>query len=153
VSERETIVRLANCWQILNMMTSNYGDLPTGQIMVALTIDVFHRNDYLPTATELRQATGLPSSSVSRYVDWQLSEGYLEEIIDPDDRRLRRLMQTKKGAAEMAWLNGELEQVGRTSDWMAKRFEQGIRKGNPKKMLERMADAAGAAERRFSKSR
>jgi DNA-binding MarR family transcriptional regulator len=135
------------------MMTSNYGDLPTGQIMVALTIDVFHRNDYLPTATELRQATGLPSSSVSRYVDWQLSEGYLEEIIDPDDRRLRRLMQTKKGAAEMAWLNDELEQVGRTSGWIAKRFEQGIRKGNPKKMLERMAEATGTAERRFSNQR
>ncbi len=148
---RETIVRLANCWQILNMMTSNYGDLPTGQIMVALTIDIFHRNDYSPTIMELRRATGLPSSSVSRYVDWQLSEGYLEETIDPDDRRSRRLIQTKKGMAEMAWLNSELERVGRTSDWMAKRFEQGIRKGNPKKMLERMAEAAGAAEHRFSK--
>jgi DNA-binding MarR family transcriptional regulator len=147
--ERERIIRSANCWQLLNMMTSNFGSLPAGQIMIALTIDIFHRNDYSMTVTELSRATGLPNSSVTRYVSWQLGEGYLEEIIDPDDRRLRRLMQTKKGLAEMAWLDNKLEQVERESDWIAERFDQGMRKANSKKILERMTEAADAAERRF----
>ena len=149
--ERETIVRIADCWQILNMMTSNFGGLPSGQIVTALTIDIFQRNDYSPTVMELCQATGLPSSSISRYVNWQLSEGYLEEVIDPDDRRLRRLIQTKKGKAEMAWLDSKLEELEQGSEWIAKRFDKGITKGDPKKMLEGMAEVSGAAERRFLK--
>jgi DNA-binding MarR family transcriptional regulator len=133
------------------MMTSNYGGLPTGQIVIALTIDILHRNDYSPTAMELCKATGLPSTNVTRYVNWLLDKGYLEEAIDPIDRRLRRLIQTKMGAAEMGWLDSKLERVGRDSDRIAKRFDKGVLKGDPKKILERMAEITGAAERRFLK--
>jgi DNA-binding MarR family transcriptional regulator len=149
--EGETIRRIANCWRILNMMTSNYGGLPTGQIVIALTIDILHRNDYSPTVMEICAATGLPSSNVTRYVNWQLKEGYLDEVIDSNDRRLRRLMQTKKGMAEMAWLDKKLEEIERESQCILKLFEEGRPKANPERMLKQMARLTDEAERRFLK--
>jgi hypothetical protein len=42
-----------------------------------------------------------PKSSISRYVSDQMAKGFLEEYIDPQDRRRRRLRPTKAARREL----------------------------------------------------
>ena len=64
-----------------------------------------------PTMTELCKATGRPKSSVSRYVSWQIEQGFVEEVIDPNDRRRRLLKQTRKGKSEWKWQVRQMERI------------------------------------------
>jgi DNA-binding MarR family transcriptional regulator len=63
-----------------------------------------------PTLTDICRATGLPKSSVSRYIAWQIDQGLAKENVDPNDRRKRYLVQTRKGRTEWHW---QTAQVGR----------------------------------------
>ena len=143
-----TVAKLATCWRILHMMTSSYGNQPTGQVVIALTIHILEKNDYSPTTNEICQATGIPKVSVARYVNWQLKEGLLEEIVDPSDRRLRRLQQTEKGRVEMQWLDSQLDSVWREVSDIAERVEDRQRKADPVKVLERMIEHTRQQQRR-----
>jgi DNA-binding MarR family transcriptional regulator len=143
------VARMVACWRILHMMTSSYGSNPTGQIVIALTLAILHRSDYLPTVNEITAATGIPKSSVSRYITWQLKRGLMEEIVDPTDRRLRRLQQTEKGRVEMEWLDSQLEGVWNEIGEIAERTGKLQTKGDPDKILERMNELTRIAERRL----
>ena len=98
-------------WRILHLITSRYGNYPMGQTLVALTMVFLNERGMPPTLTDLCDATGLPKASVSRYVSWQLREGFCEEHVDPADRRRRLLVQTDKGRAEWDWQIAELGKV------------------------------------------
>ncbi len=88
-------------WRWLLMSVHRYGSLPTGELLTVLTIVVLDRADYNPTVTDLSEITQLPKSSISRYVSDQMAKGFLEEYIDPADRRRRRLRPTEVARAEL----------------------------------------------------
>ena len=103
--------KIAVSWGFLHMMVSRYGNHPMGQILVALTLNVLHRNGHNPTVDEVCKATGIPKSTVSRYVSWQLGHGFLEEEIDPSDRRHRKLIQTEKAKHAMQLLAARMNNI------------------------------------------
>ncbi len=137
-SEGGSAARITACWQIFHIITSLHGSHPMGQVLIALTINVLHRGGYSPTAQEICRATGLPKANVSRYITWQLKQGYLKEAIDPIDRRLRRLEPTEKGRAAEQWLDRQLEEVWCEIGKIAEKVDKEGLKGDPKKHLERM---------------
>lgn len=126
-------------WRLLEIMVHRYGSFPTGHLLTVLTIVLLDRADYHPTVGELADITRLPKSTVSRYVATDMNSGYLEEVIDPEDRRRRRLHPTRKSKEEQQWqMNRILEAMelsveaysghGRTEDPAAdlKRILRGI---------------------------
>jgi DNA-binding MarR family transcriptional regulator len=102
-----------------------------------------------PTLTDLCEATGLPKASVSRYVSWQLSEGLVKESIDPNDRRRRFLVQTRKGKAEWRWQIQQLEKLfGEVGDLDEKMRSEGDQR-DADDILETMKDLTRNAPKRI----
>lgn len=94
---------MAVFWRILHLTTVVWGNFPAGQLLVALTMAFLHNRGMNPTLSDLCKATGLPKATVSRYVSWQLEQGLAREAIDPEDRRRRVLIRTKKGQRSWDW--------------------------------------------------
>ena len=90
-------------WRIIHMYMARYGSIPLGQMLVELTTLVLNELGRPPTVTDLCEATGLPKSSISRYISAQMSQGMVAEVIDPNDRRRRKLVLTEKGKDERRW--------------------------------------------------
>ena len=90
-------------WQLIEIMVSRYGSFPTGHLLTVLTLVLLDRADYHPTVGELADITGLTKSTVSRYVSIDMKTGFIEEVVDPDDRRQRRLHPTQQSRDEQAW--------------------------------------------------
>jgi DNA-binding MarR family transcriptional regulator len=90
-------------WRLLSLAVHRYGSAPNAETLVVVTIVILDRFDYQPTVTELADITQLPKSSISRYVSQEMSAGMLEEFIDPDDRRRRRLRPTPEARKELEW--------------------------------------------------
>ena len=87
-------------WRFLHLSVHRVGSMPSGQLLVVFTIIILSDLGYYPTVTELAEITGLPKSSVSRYVSGEMRLGFVEEIIDPSDRRRRRLRPTEAAMKE-----------------------------------------------------
>jgi DNA-binding MarR family transcriptional regulator len=85
-------------WGWLHFANKRFNPMSSGQMLTALTIIMMHDLGYEPTVSDLTKLTGLPKSSVSRYVSCEMKRGFLEEYVDPVDRRLRRLRATAKAA-------------------------------------------------------
>ena len=49
------------------------------------------------TMGELSHALSVPLSTATRMVDWLVSNGYIQRLPDPDDRRIVRVALTEKG--------------------------------------------------------
>ena len=90
-------------WRVIHMYMARYGSIPLGQMLVELTTLVLNELGRPPTVTDLCEATGLPKSSISRYISAQMSQGMVAEVIDPNDRRRRKLVLTEKGKDERRW--------------------------------------------------
>ena len=90
-------------WRIIHMYMARYGSIPLGQMLVELTTLVLNELGRPPTVTDLCDATGLPKSSISRYISAQMAQGMVAEVIDPNDRRRRKLVLTDKGKDERRW--------------------------------------------------
>jgi len=90
-------------WRIIHMYMARYGSIPLGQMLVELTTIVLNELGRPPTVTDLCEATGLPKSSISRYISAQMTAGLVAEVIDPADRRRRKLVLTDKGKEERKW--------------------------------------------------
>ena len=90
-------------WRIMHMYMARYGSIPLGQMLVELTTVVLNELGRPPTVTDLCDATGLPKSSISRYISAQMTQGLISEVIDPTDRRRRNLVLTDKGKEERKW--------------------------------------------------
>jgi DNA-binding MarR family transcriptional regulator len=93
----------AMIWQLIEIMVERYGSYPTGHLFTVLTVVLLDRAGYQPTISELADITGLPKSTVSRYVSIDIKTGFMEEVINPDDRRQRRLNPTQKSKDEQTW--------------------------------------------------
>ncbi len=100
-------------WRFVHMAVHRYGSAPTGQTLVVLTHLLLDEVGYCPTVSELADIVGLPKSSVSRYVSAEMSAGYLEEFIDPADRRRRRLRPTARALQERRWHMEQMEELSR----------------------------------------
>ena len=90
-------------WRIMHLYMSRYGSIPIGQMLVELTTVVLNELGRPPTVTDLCDATGLPKSSISRYISTQMKAEMVAEVIDPQDRRRRKLVLTEKGKDERRW--------------------------------------------------
>ncbi len=102
-------------WRLMEMSVHRYGSFPTGQLFVVLTIMLLDRADYHPTIGELAEITRLPKSTVSRYVSIEMSNGFLEEVIDPEDRRRRRMHPTRLARKEQEWHQQKVREIGELS--------------------------------------
>ncbi len=104
----------AALWKFLQLSVHRYGSGLTGEVLVVMTIVILDRADRHPTVSELASITGLPKSNVSRYVSRQLEVGHLTEVIDNQDRRVRRLYPTKEGRKEQEWISQQVSDVAET---------------------------------------
>jgi DNA-binding MarR family transcriptional regulator len=93
----------ATCWRMIYMGVHRYDSRPAGELLTVMTIAVLDKAGYAPTVSELADLTGLAKSNVSRYVSRQINGGYIEEFVDREDRRRRRLRPTKMGSREAKW--------------------------------------------------
>jgi DNA-binding MarR family transcriptional regulator len=98
-------------WRLVQLAVHRYGSHPTGELLIVLTIVLLDQAGYNPTVTELADITNLPKSSVSRYVSTEMSAGYLEEVIDPRDRRRRLLRPTKLAIDEQKWHREQVSEI------------------------------------------
>ena len=106
----------AMIWQLIEILVSRYGSFPTGHLLTLLTVVLLDRAGYHPTVSELADITGLSKSTVSRYVSIDMKTGYIEEVIDPEDRRQRRLHPTQKSRDEQAWQMEKIKAVLESSN-------------------------------------
>ncbi len=154
MSRKEEILtpegQMALFWRILHLLTARYGNHPMGQLLVALTMVFMNERGTPPTMTEICAATGLPKSSVSRYVSWQIEQGLAREEVDPNDRRRRRLVQTPKGKAEWRW---QVKQIGQLFDEISEldnSFRLSSDRPGAEDLLERLIEINRQATGNFS---
>jgi DNA-binding MarR family transcriptional regulator len=132
-------------WRVLHLLMARYGSIPLGQALVGITSTMLNEMGHAPTVTELCEATGLPKSSISRYISAQMEQGVVTEDIDPRDRRRRMLRQTDEGKKERQWMIREMRRI--VSDLHDEDRERGSRPADPAVELQRMkAIAAGAPD-------
>ena len=105
----------ATFWRMVYMSVHRYDSSPTGELLTVMTIALLHQADYDPTTSDLVEITGLPKTSVARYVSRQMRKGYLTEVVDPRDRRLRHLRPTAKGRKEVQWHQIQTQELARLS--------------------------------------
>lgn len=140
-------------WRIMQMFLARYGSVPLGQMLVSMTTVVLNELGRAPTVTELCEATGLPKSSISRYISAQMEQDLVTETIDPQDRRRRMLGQTDTGKAERRWQVRQMRKIlDSVCDWDHARAAGG--QINPDDELEAMkAVARGEAPEAFHPKR
>ena len=102
-------------WRFVEMVVHRYGSSPTGALLTVLTVSLLDQVDYHPTIGELASITRLPKSTVSRYVSTEMNLGFLEEVIDPEDRRRRRLHTTEKARVEREWVKKRIMEIADVS--------------------------------------
>jgi len=77
-----------------------------------------------PTMGELSEALAVPVSTATRMVDWQVANGYVERLSDPDDRRVVRLALTPAGRRLLRTLDTFLKE---RTERVLRRFPAGER--------------------------
>lgn len=102
--EDSPATHLSMLWGGLHFHMHRYGANPIGQFLVGWTITMLCEMGHRPTVMELSKAVGLPRSTVSRYVNQQIRDGYVEERINPADRRRRELYRTDVALQELEYL-------------------------------------------------
>jgi len=103
-------------WGWLHLVNHRYGTMSTGQLQVVMTLILLCDLGYNPTVTELTEITGLSKSNVSRYISREMKSGFLEEYIDKDDRRRRKLRPSKAAASELEWQGQFIEKIYKLVD-------------------------------------
>jgi DNA-binding MarR family transcriptional regulator len=131
-------------WRIMHMMIARYGNHPMGQSLVALTMVFLNERGMPPTMSQLCEATGLPKASVSRYVSAQIQSGLAEEVIDPNDRRRRLLVQTDKGRAERTWQLDQLDRIFSETSTRVNQKDIDPAERDPELLLGRMKRTAAS---------
>ena len=103
-------------WRMVHLAVHRYGSHPTGELLIVLSIMLLERAGANPTVSDLAEITGLPKSSVSRYVSTEINTGFLEEAIDPQDRRRRYLKPTAKARKEAKWHASQLVNLAKQTN-------------------------------------
>lgn len=134
-------------WRLLHLMMARYGSAPLGQCLVGMTNTILNEMGRAPTVTELCEATGLPKSSISRYISAQMEQGVVSEDIDPRDRRRRMLRQTDEGKTERQWQIREIRKIlEEIRAWDKARAGGAV---DAEAELQRMKDVAATAPEEF----
>ena len=81
--------------------SSKAGEAGESRISVDYSIfyrvsNTMYRHDNM-TMGELSNALSVPLSTATRMVDWLVSDGYVQRLPDPEDRRIVRVALTEKG--------------------------------------------------------
>ena len=116
----ELAIPYALIWGWLHLANHRYGTMPSGHMQVTVTLILLNALGYHPTVTELAEITGLAKSNVSRYVTSEMKAGFLEEYIDKNDRRRRKLRPTAKAGPELIW---QQERVRKIYDLVRSQYE------------------------------
>jgi len=129
-------------WRVMHLYMARYGSVPMGQMLVGMTAIILNELGRPPTVTDLCEATGLPKSSISRYISAQMEAGLIMEIIDPADRRRRKLVQTEGGKTERKW---QIKQIRKILEDVKAWDDRIAATGNldPEAELEKMKKIAG----------
>jgi len=130
-------------WRLMDMSVHRYGSHPTGHLYIVITIMMLDRVEYRPTVSELAEIVRLPKSTVSRYVSAEMNSGFLKEVIDPDDRRRRRLHLTDLAREEVHW---HQEQVRRIAELSTQVISEKDFAGQGRAYFEEMVAASRAGE-------
>ena len=117
-----TLLTYSLVWGWLHFANKRFDPMSSGQMLTAMTIIMLHDMGYEPTVSDLTRLTGMPKSSVSRYVSREMQLGFLEEYVDPADRRQRRLRAT---AAASPALERQCEMIQTLFDFCQQRSNQG----------------------------
>jgi len=88
-------------WVALNYHAHQYGGRPIGEVFVSWTTILLMDRGVQPTIGEIAEATGMARSTVSRYVDHQIRQGWIEECVDKTDRRRRELYLSDTGVHQL----------------------------------------------------
>jgi len=113
-------------WRVLQLFLARYGSIPLGQLLVSMTTVVLNELGRAPTVTELCEATGLPKSSISRYISTAMEQDMVSETIDSEDRRRRMLGQTEAGKEERRWQLRQIRKILESAaDWDREREAAG----------------------------
>ena len=134
----------------MHLTTVVWGNHPSGQLLVALTMAFLHNRGMNPTVSDLCKATGLPKATVSRYVSWQLSKNLAKEIIDPHDRRRRTLHRTEQGQKSWDWQVKKVSEMFSQIAEESGRFHRSGSKFDPSDLLtvmKRITERDKAEER------
>ena len=83
-----------------------HGDTTLNEMRVMNKMVYFEFRGRTSTVTQLSSALGIPKSTVSRSVKSLRDSGWITEIPDPSDRRIRTLLLSDASKAD---LDGELE--------------------------------------------
>lgn len=140
-------------WRIIHVYMARYGSIPLGQMLVELTTTVLNELGRPPTVTDLCEATGLPKSSISRYISSQMTQGMVAEIIDPNDRRRRKLVLTDKGMEERRWQIKSVRKLLEDVRAWDEKNQGGNQKLDPDLEFERMKATVASAPEMIGKKR
>jgi len=88
-------------WVALNYHAHQFGGRPIGEVFVSWTTILLMDRGVRPTIGEIAKATGMARSTVSRYVDHQMSRGWIEERVDKTNRRRRELYLSDTGIRQL----------------------------------------------------
>jgi DNA-binding MarR family transcriptional regulator len=94
-------IHAAFCYMVMGMR--RYDTTGAGELLTVITINLLDKAGYNATISELVEITGLPESSVSRYVSRRIQAGLLTQVLDTQDRRRRHLSLTDEGRKEEKW--------------------------------------------------
>lgn len=98
-------------WRVLQLYLARYGSIPLGEMLVSMTTIVLNELGVAPTVTDLCEATGLPKSSISRYISAAMQQELVSETIDTKDRRRRMLTLTETGKNERRWQVRQIRRI------------------------------------------
>jgi len=116
-----TLLTYSLVWGWLHFANKRFNPMSSGQMLTTLTIIMLHDLGYEPTVSDLTKLTGMPKSSVSRYVSCEMKLGFLEEYVDPSDRRQRRLRATDAAAPA---LKARVEMISKLFDFCEEKSKQ-----------------------------
>ena len=91
-------------WAMLSFHTHRFGGRPISEMLVSWTMIILMDRGYAPTIADIAKATGVPRPTVSRYVAHQIEQGWIEERVNPDQRRRRELFWTETGVSGMEFI-------------------------------------------------
>ena len=103
----------ATFWRMVYMSVHRHDSSPTGELLTVMTLALLGEAGHRATVSELVELTGLPKSSVARYISRQIKKGFISEVVDSEDRRRRKLTPTEKGRQEEQRIRKHVQEVAR----------------------------------------
>ncbi len=91
-------------WLAVAFHAHRFGGRPIGEVLCSWTTILLLDRGLRPTVAEIARASGLPRSTVSRYVSHTIEQGWAEERVHSGDRRRRELHLTESGERELEFI-------------------------------------------------